>query len=50
MLWRDHRDSGQKERAFIYEHADNVTGKDKVTGCLVLERCKAMKSFTFYCV
>ena len=35
----------KKSSAFIYEHTDNVAGKDEVTGCLVLERCEAMKNF-----
>ena len=35
----------KKSDAFIYEYADKVARKDEVTGCLLLERCEAMKKF-----
>ena len=37
----------KKTDAFIYEHADKVAHKDEVAGCLLLERCEAMKKFYF---
>ena len=37
--------SVKKSDAFIYEHADKVARKDEVTGCLLVERCEAMKKF-----
>ncbi len=35
----------KKTDAFIYEHADKLARKDEVTGCLLLDRCEAMKKF-----
>jgi hypothetical protein len=37
--------SVKKSDAFIYEYADKVALKDEVTGCLLVERCEAMKKF-----
>ncbi len=35
----------KKSDELIYEHAYKVARKDEVTGCLLLERCEAMKKF-----